>query len=230
MSAPMSAPLEIKALYQEVADRLRDMIFAHELQPGQWVDEQKLAEGFGISRTPLREALKALVAEGLIELRPRRGSFVRELTQNDIDQLFPLMAMLEGRCAYEAVKRATPADVKKLEDLHLRLEKLAANEQRTKYFELNYAFHALVQELAANAWLQRITTDLRQFLRLLRGRQLHLPGRLEASIAEHRALLAAFQAGNPEAADAAMRNHLLAQHAALQAYDRTTPAEAVRAA
>jgi DNA-binding GntR family transcriptional regulator len=159
----MNAPLEIKALYQEVAERLRDMIFAHELQPGQWIDEQKLAEGFGISRTPLREALKSLVSEGLVELRPRRGSFVRALTQKDIDQLFPLMAMLEGRCAFEAVQHATPADIKRLEELHNRLERLAASEQRTKYFELNYSFHAAVQEMAGNAWLQRITTDLRQF-------------------------------------------------------------------
>jgi DNA-binding GntR family transcriptional regulator len=217
----MPAPFEIKALYQEVADRLREMIFAHDLEPGAWIDEQQLAISFGISRTPLREALKALVSEGLVELKPRRGSFVRALTQADIDQLFPLMAMLEGRCAYEAVKHATPADVRKLEDLHARLEKLAASGNRTKYFELNYAFHAVVQELAGNAWLQRITTDLRQFLRLLRGRQLHLPGRLEASIEEHRRLLTAFQHNDANAAQQAMHDHLINQHTALVKFDQS---------
>ena len=79
------------ALYQEVAERLRQRIFAHELTPGDWVDEQKLAEQYGISRTPLREALKVLAAEGLVELKPRRGCYVTEISRQDIDDIFPLM-------------------------------------------------------------------------------------------------------------------------------------------
>ncbi len=93
------------ALYQEVAERLRQRIFAHELTPGTWIDEQKLAEQYGISRTPLREALKVLASEGLVELRPRRGCYVTEISRQDLDDIFPLIAMLEGRCAADAVNR-----------------------------------------------------------------------------------------------------------------------------
>ena len=81
------------ALYQEVAERLRQRIFAHELTPGTWIDEQKLAEQYGISRTPLREALKVLASEGLVELKPRRGCYVTEISRQDLDDIFPLMGM-----------------------------------------------------------------------------------------------------------------------------------------
>src|SRR5574343_1796708 len=110
------------ALYQEVAERLRQRSFAHELTPGTWIDEQKLAEQYGISRTPLREALKVLASEGLVELRPRRGCYVTEISRQDLDDIFPLMALLEGRAAAEAVQNAKRDDILMLEDIHARLE------------------------------------------------------------------------------------------------------------
>src|SRR5664279_5780020 len=99
------------ALYQEVAERLRQRIFAHELTPGTWIDEQALALGYGISRTPLREALKVLASEGLVTLKPRRGCYVTEISEQDLDEIFPLMAMLEGRCAFDATTKARPEDI-----------------------------------------------------------------------------------------------------------------------
>ena len=113
------------ALYQEVAERLRQRIFAHELTPGTWIDEQKLAEQYGISRTPLREALKVLASEGLVELKPRRGCYVTEISRQDLDDIFPLMAMLEGRCAADAVRRAKAGDIKDLARIHAELEAAA---------------------------------------------------------------------------------------------------------
>src|SRR5512145_2233277 len=110
------------ALYQEVAERLRQRIYAHELTPGTWIDEQKLAEEYGISRTPLREALKVLVSEGLVELRPRRGCYVTEISRQDMDDIFPLMALLEGRCVVDAVRRAKPAHTRELRAIHEKLE------------------------------------------------------------------------------------------------------------
>jgi DNA-binding GntR family transcriptional regulator len=208
------------ALYQEVAARLRERIYAQDLMPGAAIDEQTLAEEYGISRTPMREALKVLHAEGLVVLEPRRGCFVTELETQDIDELFPLMALLEGRCAYEAVKKAKAADIKRVEELHNKLEKYAAAGDVDKYFEQNCLFHELVQKMAANRWLERTTNDLRKFLKLMRGRQLHMPGRLEASLAEHRMLLAAFQNRNYSAAEKIMHDHLMSQYAALLVYDR----------
>jgi DNA-binding GntR family transcriptional regulator len=213
------------ALYQEVATRLRSRIYSQDLKPGVAIDEKALAEEYGISRTPMREALKVLHSEGLVVLEPRRGCFVTELKQQDIDELFPLMALLEGRCAYEAVKKAKPADIKRVEDLHSKLEKLAAAGDVDKYFEQNCLFHELVQKLSGNNWLERTTNDLRKFLKLMRGRQLHLPGRLQESLAEHRMLLAAFQNRNYAAAEKIMHDHLMSQYAALDDYDRQNTSE-----
>src|SRR5690554_5219593 len=111
-----------QVLYLEVADRLRAMIQARELEAGEWIDEVRLTHELGISRTPLREALKVLVAEGLLRLEPRRGCFVNELSVRDLDDIFPLMAMLEGRCAYEAARKITDADLQRLEPLHQQLQ------------------------------------------------------------------------------------------------------------
>jgi DNA-binding GntR family transcriptional regulator len=209
-----------RALYEEVAERLRQLIYAGDLEPGTWIDERALVERFGISRTPLREALKVLHAEGLVRLTPRRGSFVSgELTPRDLDEIFPLMALLEGLCAQEAVRKAGPDDVRRLEALHERLERCAAADDVGRYYELNYLFHQAVQDLAANPWLSRMVSELRQFLRLLRGRQLRVPGRLEASLAEHRKLMRALRRGDAEEAERVMRAHLMAQRAALAVQD-----------
>src|SRR5690554_2669561 len=107
-----------QVLYLEVADRLRAMIESHALAPGEWIDEVRLTRELGISRTPLREALKVVVAEGLLRLEPRRGCFVNELSTRDLDDIFPLMAMLEGRCAHEAARKVSDADLQRLEPLH----------------------------------------------------------------------------------------------------------------
>jgi DNA-binding GntR family transcriptional regulator len=216
----MARPIARRALYQEVAERLRQLIFSGSLAPGAWIDERALVERFGISRTPLREALKVLHSEGLVRLTPRRGSFVAgELTPQDLDEIFPLMALLEGLCALEAVRKATPEDVRRLEALHDRLERLAAAGDVDRYYEHNYAFHEAVQELAANPWLSRTVSELRRFLRLLRGRQLRVPGRMEASLAEHRRFMEALVRRDAEEAERVMRAHLMAQRAALAVQD-----------
>ena len=125
-----SDSLAAPALYEQVAERLRNRIFAHELAPGTWIDEQSLAEEYGISRTPMREALKVLAAEGLVTLRPRRGCYVTELSEQDLDEIFSLMALLEGRCAYEAAHKADAPDLERLKEIHDRLEDQAAAGER----------------------------------------------------------------------------------------------------
>jgi len=210
-------PLRPGSLHEEVAARLRTMVFERQLAPGQWIDELALAGDWQISRTPLREALKVLAAEGLVTLVPRQGCRVTELSEDDADELFPVMALLEGRCAYEAVKKATPAEVKQLRRLHDVLEKHAAARNVDGYYRANHEFHTRVQALAANRWLDRATNDLRRFLRLLRGRQLNWPGRIEESILEHRALIAAIEKGDAARAERLMHDHLMAQLAALKA-------------
>ena len=94
------------SLHDEVAARLRSMIFEGELVPGSFIDEGVLCEVLQISRTPLREALKVLNAEGLVRHEPRRGCFVNQVTEQDLDEIFPVIALLEGRCAFEAARNA----------------------------------------------------------------------------------------------------------------------------
>lgn len=211
--------IKSKALYQEVAELLREKIYNSDLKPGESIDEVALAEAFGISRTPLREALKVLHAEGLVNLTPRRGCFVNKLTEQDLDEMFPVMALLEGRCALEAVTKAGPADLKRLEALHARLEKSAAAGDVNGYFQCNCEFHETVQDLAGNVWLKKTTSELRKFLKLMRGRQLNLPGRLAASLEEHRRLMDTFRKRQPEAAEGIMRDHLMSQRKALALFD-----------
>ena len=207
------------ALYQEVAERLRQRIFAHELTPGTWIDEQKLAEQYGISRTPLREALKVLASEGLVELKPRRGCYVTEISRQDLDDIFPLMAMLEGRCAADAVKAAKPADIKGLKEIHARLEAAAREGRIDAFFEANQEFHRRIQGLANNRWLLSVIQDLRKVLKLSRLHSLPLEGRLQQSLEEHRAIMAAFEAGEVAKAEKFMHDHLLSGREALAKMD-----------
>ncbi|MCW5665717.1 MAG: GntR family transcriptional regulator [Piscinibacter sp.] len=210
-------PLRRASLHEEVATRLRQMIFDRVLQPGQWIDELALAGDWQISRTPLREALKVLAAEGLVTPVPRQGCKVAEMSEEDADELLPVMALLEGRCAYEAVRKASEADIRRLRQLHDQLERHAAAHDIDGYYRANHEFHSTVQAMARNRWLDRATGDLRRFVRLLRGRQLNWPGRIEASINEHRVLLDAIVQRDAARAERVMHDHLMAQLAALKA-------------
>lgn len=205
------------ALYQEVAERLRQRIFAHDLAPGSWIDEQALAEHYGISRTPMREALKVLASEGLVTLRPRRGCYVTELTEQDLDDIFPVLALLEGRCAYQAVTRARPADLARLRAAHALLERTAASGDVDAFFEANQQFHRQVQQLAGNRWLLQVIDDMRKVLKLNRHDSLSREGRVGESLNEHRAIMQAIEAGDAAAAQARMHEHLLNGRAALAA-------------
>lgn len=204
------------SLSNQAVDLLRSRIYSHALLPGQRLDEAALAADLGISRTPLREALRVLLTEGLVHLKPRRGCFVAELTLQDLEEIFPIMAMLEGRVAYEAASKTTAADLKRLNALHDKLEKHAASGDVERYYEVNYAFHDALQEMAGNRWLQQMIGDLRKLLKLSRYRSLKLEGRLMDSLAEHRALMDALHRRDADAAQRVMHDHLLAQLAALR--------------
>ncbi|MBK0393885.1 GntR family transcriptional regulator [Ramlibacter algicola] len=208
------------SLHQEVADRLRERIFDGGLAPGVFVDEIALCEDMGISRTPLREALKVLTAEGLVRHEPRRGCFVAEVTEQDLDEIFPVIALLEGRCAHEAALHASDADLQELEALHDKLARSAKTKRINDYYATNFAIHEAIIQLAGNRWLAQVITDLRKIVKLARLQQLHAPGRLEQSLSEHLAVFAALKARDAEGAEAAMRTHLTRQRGALRDLSR----------
>ena len=214
-------PLRGTSLHDGVAARLRTMVFDGELAPAEFIDEKSLADAWAVSRTPLREALKVLAAEGLVDLVPHRGCRVTLLSEDDADALFPVMALLEGRCAFEAATKASDEDLHQLRRLHDELERYAVAQDIDGYYHANHSFHSFVQKLADNRWLDRVTGDLRRFMRLMRGRQLALPGRILASINEHRVLIDAFEQHDAARAERAMHDHLMAQLAALKKLRRS---------
>jgi DNA-binding GntR family transcriptional regulator len=204
----MSKLLSTRPLYEEVADQLRNRIFSHELAPGAWIDEQSLAKEFGISRTPMREAIKVLAAEGLITMKLRRGAYVTEVNRGDLEQIFTVLSLLEGEAAKEAATKAKESDLNALDDLHLRLEKAAADRNLDLFFEINVRFHERIISIAANPWMTSVIDDLRKVLKLQRRDSLSRSGRLQQSLSEHREILKALLKRDPLAAKEAMRTHL----------------------
>jgi DNA-binding GntR family transcriptional regulator len=202
MSAITLAP---RALYEEVAELLRQRIFRRELQPGAWIDELRLAQELGISRTPLREALKVLAAEGLVTMKVRRGAYVTEVSEKDLRDVYHLLALLESDAAAVVAGRARDADLAQLQALHDELE--AAVADRDRFFAVNERFHIALLELADNRWRLQVVADLRKVMKLNRHHSLLKQGRIEESLAEHRALMEALRARDPEAARAAMGHH-----------------------
>ncbi len=144
-----------------------------------------------------------------------------QVTEQDMDEIFPVIALLEGRCALEATRNATDADIAALETLHTSLQQHAAAKRITDYYAVNYAIHEAIITLANNRWLAQVIADLRKILKLARLQQLHAPGRLEQSLNEHLAVFAAIKARDGEAADATMRTHLLRQRDALRELSRS---------
>jgi DNA-binding GntR family transcriptional regulator len=198
-------PLHARALYQDVAERLRQKIFNREIEPGGWIDEQRIAAEYGISRTPLREALKVLAVEGLVTMKLRRGAYVTEMSSSDVSQVYHLMALLEADAAGRAATQATDADIAELQALHDRLESQV--QQRDAFFATNEEFHLRLLALAGNRWSAQIVQDLRKVMKLNRQLSLFKQGRLAESLAEHRAVMAAIAARQPEAAARLMRAH-----------------------
>lgn len=204
------------SMHQEVAAALREQIFEGQWAPGSLLDELALCERLEISRTPLREALKVLTAEGLLRHEPRRGCFVNEVSEKDLDEIFPVIALLEGRCAYEAARNASASDIAALDSLHERLQSHALAKRINDYYATNLIIHEAIITLANNRWLAQAIADLRKILKLARLQQLHAPGRLEQSLGEHLAIHAALRAHDCDGADAAMRTHLTRQREALR--------------
>ena len=197
--------LSPRALYQEVAELLRERIFSHELAPGSWIDELKLADEYGISRTPLREALKVLATEGLVTMKVRRGAYVTEVSDTDLSDVYHLLALLESDAAGVVAEKATQAQIEELHDLHGELEKAVGNRER--FFEINEAFHMRLLEIANNRWRNQMVADLRKVMKLNRHNSLLKSGRIEESVAEHRAIMAALAARDAAACAQRMREH-----------------------
>jgi DNA-binding GntR family transcriptional regulator len=203
---PRAGRLGERALYEQVAEQLRARILAHTLAPGSWIDEQVLCAEFGISRTPLREALKVLASEGLVTMKLRRGAYVTEVSERDLAEVFHLLALLESDAARVAAHKATAEQMAELLALHDELEN--ALDDRARFFAANERFHMRLLEIADNRWRIQMVADLRKVMKLNRAQSLLKQGRLEASLREHRQIMAALKARNAERVQALMQHHL----------------------
>jgi DNA-binding GntR family transcriptional regulator len=201
----LDTALAPRALYQEVAERLREQIFNRELEPGSWIDEQKLTAELGISRTPLREALKVLAVEGLVTMKVRRGAYVTEMSTDDVQQVYHLLALLESDAAGDVARNAAPEELAQLRALHDRLEREV--HQREFFFATNEAFHIQLMTIAGNRWRQQIVADLRKVMKLNRHHSLFKQGRPEESLNEHRAVMYALERRDGALATRLMRAH-----------------------
>ena len=202
MSAVSLTP---RALYEEVAELLRQRIFNRELVSGSWIDELKLAEEYGISRTPLREALKVLATEGLVTMKVRRGAYVTEVNEKDLTDVYHLLSLLESDAAGVVALEAKPAQIEVLQDLHNQLEKASGN--RDRFFQINEEFHMRLLEIANNRWRNQMVADLRKVMKLNRHNSLLKSGRIDESLAEHRAIMQALSLGDVPEAIRCMKAH-----------------------
>jgi DNA-binding GntR family transcriptional regulator len=206
--------ISIKPLHQEVAERVREMILSGVLKTGDRIVETEMCSSLGISRTPMREALRILSSEGLIEVIPNKGAYVAQPSTNDIQEMFEVMSILEGACARVAAERMNDTDFKKIELTQL-LELHYEAKDHERYLEVNHSYHVLVQDMAGNKVLDEVINGLRQRILLYRYRQLYQPDRFSASIQEHRDLLEAFRSRDAATAEGVMKRHLVNQCEAL---------------
>ena len=204
--ATAPARLPQRALYEQVAERVRGRIMSHQLAPGSWIDEQRLSAEFGISRTPLREALKVLAAEGLVTMKLRRGAYVTEVSERDLAEVYHLLALLESDAAMVVAQTASSAQLAELEALHRDLE--ADSADRDRFFAANERFHMRLLEIADNRWRIQLVADLRKVMKLNRHLSLFRQGRLDASLKEHRRIMAALKARDPLRVQQLMQQHL----------------------
>jgi DNA-binding GntR family transcriptional regulator len=208
--------IQVGYLAQEAAKRIREMIRKGALKKGDRILEAPMCQAMGVSRTPLREALRILSSEGLIELIPNRGAYVAQPSIKDIEEMFYVMSILEGTCARVCVEKMDDEGLRRLDDLYRKLEEHCQTEDREKYMAVNHSFHSLVQELAGNKVLSEVINALRQKILLYRYRQIYQPNRLKESMQEHRDLQQAFRERNPEGAERFMQEHLTRQFNALK--------------
>ena len=209
--AAMDQGIVMQKRAEMLRDRLEDEILTGRLRPGTRLEEVTLAERYGVSRTPIREALLQLSASGLIVNRPRRGAIVAEVGPRTLFEMFEVMAELEALCASLAARRATREDLAALRAAHEICQAALNSDDPDHYFRENETFHELIRQIARNQFLLEQASQLHKRLRPYRRLQLRARNRLASSYDEHDAIVAAIAKGDEQAAATAMRDHIAVQ-------------------
>ncbi len=205
ISKPAAPPrTRTEALRLQIADE----IVSGALEPGTPLDEQELAARFGVSRTPVREAIRQLSASGLVSVRPHRGAVVALPTPTQLDDMFEAMAELEALCAGLAARNMTVPERRGLEELHQALRALVHEGDPLRYHETNEAFHAAIYSGSHNGYLAELTLMTRARVAPFRRAQFRAAGRLGGSYQEHDLIVQAILRGDQSGAAEAMRAHI----------------------
>ena len=191
MTQPTSAPPDRTSLHDGVVDAVRNMIFNGRLIGGQRVPEKQICETLSISRTPLREALKVLAAEGLLALLPNRGARVRRLTAEDVDDMFPVMGALEALAGELVCEKISDAEIDEIRSFHYQMAAHHKNGDLGGYFELNQRIHAGIMAATGNATLGDLYASLAGRIRMARYRANFSQQRWDQAMAEHEQILEA---------------------------------------
>lgn len=194
-----------------VADELETLILEGALEQGARLDEVQLANRFSVSRTPIREALQRLTNSGLVELRPRRGAFVRQPGPVELVQMFEFMSELESVAARLAADRVSDAALEKLNQINARCDHAVLAQDTDRYYAENETFHAVIYRESGNEFLEIECLRLQRRLQPFRRLQLRLRGRLRQSMDEHKAIVTALERGDGEAAAAHLKAHVAVQ-------------------
>ena len=208
MSIDIAAPIRRRPLHNELADRLRHMIVEGELAPGEKLAEKELCGQFGVSRTPLREAMKVLATEGLVLLTPNRGCSVAKLTLADLDEAFPIMGALEALSGELACRHITDAELARIRELHERMVKKHQAGALRDYFKLNEQIHQLILSAARNPTLAQMQLSLSGRVRRARYMANMSPARWAKAVAEHEKILEALEARDGKRLAVLLKDHL----------------------
>jgi DNA-binding GntR family transcriptional regulator len=198
-------------LSEQLRDAIEERIVTGTYPPGSRLDEVEIATSFGVSRTPIREALIQLASAGLVESRPRRGSVVAEVSPEQLRDMFEVMAEMEALCARLAAGRASDADRAALSAAHEACAPAVKSKDPDAYYRLNEQFHHALYAACGNGFLAEHARQLHRRLRPYRRLQLRVPGRLKSSFGEHAAVVEAVMSRDPEAAAARVRAHITVQ-------------------
>ncbi len=191
-----------------LADEIAQAVLSGEFEPGRRLDEHMLADRFGVSRTPVREALRQLASTGLIDLRPRRGAVVAHTTSDQLEKLFVAMAEIEATCARLAAMSMTTIERRRLQTFHASMAESVERDDRDAFAAANLTFHTLIYRGAHNDILAEFAMSLRRRLAPFRRAQFRTAGRLPRSHAEHAAIMRAIVSGESLAAHTAMVDHM----------------------
>ncbi len=208
MSIDVAAPIQRRPLHNELADRLRHMIVEGELAPGEKLAEKELCGQFGVSRTPLREAMKVLATEGLVQLTPNRGCTVSKLTLADLDEAFPIMGALEALSGELACQHITEAELARIRELHDRMVVRYKAGALRDYFKLNERIHQMILDAARNQTLAQMQLSLSGRVRRARYMANMSPARWAAAVAEHEKILEALSARDGKRLAVLLKQHL----------------------